>query len=141
MGTTDQEPRVRGGNGMVMRIVTLMVAGLVAFGGPTAVVLADDGARQREREAFIRRDDDDDAELAVVERDDDTGDSDGDDSASFTSGVDSNDGTNSRHTAVSRDRDRSRGDLTRDRTKDGPGGPTRDRTRNQTNDRTRNDSR
>jgi len=126
---------------MVMRIVTFLVAGLVVLGGPAVAALAADDARQGDREAFIRRDDDADAELAVAERDDDSGDSDGDDSASFTSGVDSNDGTNSRHTAVSRDRDRSRGDLTRDRTKDGPGGPTRDWTRNKTNDRTRNDSR
>jgi len=54
---------------------------------------------------------------------------------------DSNDGTNSRHTSVSRDRDRSRGDLTRDRTKDGPGGGKRDWSQNGTNDRTRNDTR
>lgn len=58
-----------------------------------------------------------------------------------TSGVNSNDRTNSRHTGVSRDRDRSRGDLTRDRTKDGPGGQKRDWSQNHTNDRSRNDTR
>jgi hypothetical protein len=124
---------------MVMRIVTFLLAGLVVIGGPATIVLANDGSR--DREAFIRRDDDDATELAVAERDDDSGDSGGDDSDSFTSGVDSNDRTDSRVTPVTRDRDRSRGDLTRDRTKDGPGGPTRDWTRNHTNDRTRNDSR
>ena len=53
----------------------------------------------------------------------------------------SNDGTNSRVTAVSRDRDFSRDDLTRDRTDDGRGKIKRDWTKNHTNDRTRNDTR
>ncbi len=57
-----------------------------------------------------------------------------------TSGVDSRDGTNSRVTAVSRDRDRSRGDKTRDWTRDG-GDRTRDRSANSTNDKSRNDTR
>lgn len=52
----------------------------------------------------------------------------------------SNDGTNSRHTAVSRDKDRSRGDLTKDWTRDG-GDRTRDHSKNFTNDRSRNDTR
>jgi hypothetical protein len=52
----------------------------------------------------------------------------------------SHDGTNSRFTAVSRDRDRSRGDLTRDWTRDG-GDRTKDKSRNHTNDRSRNDTR
>jgi hypothetical protein len=130
---------------MVMRIVTFLLAGAVVLGGPASVVLASDASNDRGREAFIRRDDEDGAELAVLERDGDDGDSGGDSGddtdSGFTSGVDSNDRTNSRHTAVTRDKDRSRGDLTRDRTKDGPGGPTRDHSRHQTNDRTRNDSR
>lgn len=58
-----------------------------------------------------------------------------------TSGVNSNDHTNSRRTAVSRDRDRSRGDKTRDWTKDGKGGKKRDWSANRTNDRSRNDTR
>jgi hypothetical protein len=52
----------------------------------------------------------------------------------------SHDNTNSRFTAVSRDRDQSRGDLTRDWTKDG-GDKTKDKSANITNDRTRNDTR
>lgn len=50
------------------------------------------------------------------------------------------DNTNSRVTAVSRDRDLSRRDLTKDWTRDG-GDRTRDHSRNQTNDRSRHDTR
>lgn len=50
------------------------------------------------------------------------------------------DGTNSRITDASRNRDRSHGDLTRDFTRDG-GTHTRDLTPNLTNDRSRNDTR
>ena len=53
----------------------------------------------------------------------------------------SNDATGSRHTAVSRDRDRSRGDKTRDWTRDGAGDRTRDRSAGHTNDKSRNDTR
>ena len=54
--------------------------------------------------------------------------------------AESNDGTNSRVTPVSRDKDRSRGDLTKDWTRDG-GDRTRDWSRNTTNDKSRNDTR
>jgi hypothetical protein len=91
-----------------------------------------------DREATLREDEEGVALMAA----DDDGD---DDNTGNTGGGDgtgnSNDGTNSRHTGVSRDRDRSRGDLTRDRTKDGPGGGKRDWSQNGTNDRTRNDTR
>ena len=53
----------------------------------------------------------------------------------------SNDNTNSRHSKVSRDQDRSRGDLTKDQTRDGKGGKKRDFSRNMTNDRSRKDTR
>ena len=52
-----------------------------------------------------------------------------------------NDNTNSRFTAVSRDRDLSRSDKTRDWTRDGKGGLKRDWSANKTNDRSRNDTR
>jgi len=96
--------------------------------------------------------DDDGTELVVVSDDSDddgpdlaagtdTGGGGGDNTDSRdTSGVDSNDGTNSRYTAVSRDRDRSRGDKTRDWTRDG-GDRTRDHSAAKTNDRSRNDTR
>jgi hypothetical protein len=78
----------------------------------------------------------------VLTADDDDHDDDTDDDTSVNddaSGI-SRDGTNSRFTAVSRDRDRSRGDLTKDRTWDG-GDRTRDFSQNRTNDSSRNDSR
>jgi hypothetical protein len=114
----------------------LLLAALFTFGafgvayaaGPRA---SDDYATQREDEG---------AELLAVADDDDDGPGD-DDTSSFTSGVNSNDGTGSGHTPVSRDRDRSRGDKTRDRTRDGKGGPKRDWSGGHTNDRSRRDSR
>jgi len=93
-------------------------------------------AAKREEDSIVltaeEDDDDDDANSVAGGTDSKSGN---------TSGVNSNDRTNSRHTSVSRDRDRSRGDLTRDRTKDGPGGQKRDWSQNHTNDRSRNDTR
>ena len=90
-------------------------------------------------EVVLRRDDDA-AEVAVADDNDDdftgnTGNTGGD-----TSGVDSNDATGSGHTSVSRDRDLSVGDKTRDWTRDG-GDRTRDHSAGYTNDNTRNDTR
>ena len=104
------------------RILTFaLAAALAVFGLAGTAVAASDGS---DADGVIARDEDF-AGVLVVDDDDD-----GDDSGagtdtnggtgSFTSGVDSNDGTDSRVTPVSRDRDRSRGDLTRDRTKDAP---------------------
>jgi hypothetical protein len=132
---------------MLGRIVTFLVVAAITVFGPTALVFATDGGRQTE--AVLARDDDAFEDLATRElgADDDTDTGGGDDTTggggdtSFTSGVNSNDGTNSRVTPVTRDRDRSRDDLTRDRTKDGPGTRTRDHSRNHTNDRSRNDTR
>ncbi len=74
--------------------------------------------------------------LAVEDDDDD------DDSRdnSYSRSAVSHDATNSRYTAVSRDRDRSWGDLTRDWTRDG-GDRTKDHSRYMTNDSSRNDTR
>jgi hypothetical protein len=95
----------------------------------------------------LKRNDDDGPELVMVAADDEM------DPGAFkadvtktntrsavTSGVNSNDNTNSRVTGVSRDRDKSRGDLTKDWTRDG-GDKTRDHSANRTNDRSRNDTR
>jgi hypothetical protein len=95
----------------------------------------------------LKRNDDDGPELVMVAADDEV------DPGAFkadvtktntrsavTSGVNSNDNTNSRVTGVSRDRDKSRGDLTKDWTRDG-GDKTRDHSANRTNDRSRNDTR
>jgi hypothetical protein len=126
----------------VARTAILMLAALFAFGS-FAVAYAngaksDDVAAKREedaREVAALGDDGDDDDTSD---DDDGG---GDDSSSFTSGVNSNDRTGSGHSKVSRDRDRSRGDNTRDRTRDGKGGKKRDWSANHTNDRSRNDTR
>ena len=121
----------------------LGIAGLTAFGliGMSSPVVSagNDEAAKRE----------DDAPSLVLVADDDDGDTndddtDGDDdtnSPSYTDqSRDTNDHTNSRVTGVSRDRDLSRGDKTRDWTRDG-GDKTRDKTANSTNDRSRNDTR
>lgn len=116
---------------MITRILVAVVA--LAFGA-AAVPMA--GLGQDQPEAAIVREEELE-EIAYLDDDDDTDDS----KSGFTSGRNSNDRTDSRHTPVTRDRDRSRGDLTRDRTKDGPGKSTRDWTKNRTNDRTRRDTR
>lgn len=125
------------------RILTfLVVAALALFGVGTASIAASE-----ERETVVSRDEDAGGVLAT---DDDGDGDDGDDDTdgntgggtdSFTSGVESRDNTNSRVTGVSMDTDRSRGDLTRDRTKDGPGTSTRDRSAHQTNDGSKHDTR
>ena len=125
---------------MTGRIATFVLAAVIAaYGlGGTAVALGD----SREDVVFVREEDGNGV-LITKTGDDDDGDDSGDDTDgnSRTSGVDSNDATNSRITGVSGDDDRSVGDLTRDRTKDGAGTSTRDRTANHTNDRSRNDTR
>jgi hypothetical protein len=123
---------------MLGRIATGFLAAAIAMGLPIAAFASADGDAYRAREEDVRLVD------AVDDDDDDDGDTTGNTGNtgnSDTSGVNSNDGTNSRHTRVSRDRDRSRGDLTKDRTKDGPGSATRDRSRHKTNDKSRNDTR
>jgi hypothetical protein len=122
---------------MIGRLITWVLALLVVASLPAAALAG--GARDGNEIVMTR---DEDLWVLVADEDDDgsdtgsrTGSRDG-----FTSGVNSNDGTNSRHTPVSWDRDRSRGDLTRDRTRDGAG-VKRDWTENRTNDRSRHDSR
>jgi hypothetical protein len=112
-------------------IAGLVTTGLLAL--PVTSAFADDTA-------FKRDEDTPDVVLVADEDDDDTADRGDDTRSRNTSGVNSNDGTNSRHTAVSRDRDRSRGDKTRDFTRDGDD-RTRDRSAGHTNDRSRNDTR
>ena len=81
------------------------------------------------------------SELVAVDDDDNTGGTNTGDGTDNTSGVDSNDGTGSGYSAVSRDQDRSRGDRTRDWTRDGAGDNKRDWSAHQTNDASRNDTR
>jgi hypothetical protein len=95
--------------------------------------------------AAVAGDAGDDA-AALPRRDDEPGtlfaaDDDGGDDDTRSRSRKSFDRTNSRFTGVSRDGDWSRRDLTRDWTRDGPGGKKRDWSRHQTNDRSRNDTR
>ena len=113
--------------------------GMLAIAG---VANADTGS------ALLTKREDSSSEWVVD--DDDDGDDDGDtttrsgvsgpETRTGGAGTNTNDMTGSRVSAVSRDRDRSRGDQTRDWTRDG-GDRTRDFSRNLTNDRSRNDTR
>jgi len=134
------EAEREGGNPMVPRILVLLVVGAVALFGSVGAALADQA--QDDAAAVLARDEDAAGLIATGgdDPDDDDDDTDGN-TGSATSGVDIDDATNSRVTSVSRGDDASRGDLTRDRTKDGPGTSTRDRTADSTNDRSRNDTR
>ena len=97
-------------------------------------------AAAEERSEVVLRREDDAAEVIVAEDDGDdfTGNT---GNSGQTSGVDSNDATGSGHTSVSRDRDLSVGDKTRDWTKDGSGDIKRDWSGGHTNDNSRNDTR
>jgi len=116
----------------LLGIASLTALGLIGMQAPA--VNADEALKR----------DDDSVELVLVADDDDDdtnddtfGDDDGD---TWSRSRETNDNTNSRYTAVSRDRDISRGDKTRDWTRDG-GEKKRDWSANRTNDRSRNDTR
>jgi hypothetical protein len=117
----------------LLGVVGLVAVGLLSLQTTTVSAGFDDRFAKRE---------DDTAELVLVDDDDDD-DSNDDTSRSRNTGLSrsTNDGTRSNFTAVSRDRDLSRSDKTRDRTYDGVGGKKRDWSANKTNDRSRNDSR
>lgn len=134
---------LRGG---VAALGAAVAAGLVVGVGGTASAAGDDaGYAKREDNAtewVVAADDDSDDDTATgTDADTDTG-------AGTTTGpntntntgLDSDDATNSRVTAVSEDRDESSDDITKDRTLDG-GDPTRDFSQNLTNDASANDTR
>jgi hypothetical protein len=124
---------------LIGRFLILMMTGILALGA-SAVVFSGGVQPGDDDIAYAKREDLDEVELAGDDDDDNSGNS-GNSRSGFTSGVNSNDRTGSGHTAVSRDRDRSRGDKTRDWTKDRTNNRTRDRSGNKTNDGSRNDSR
>jgi len=136
-------------NNSLRAVATLAAAvlgvGTLAAGGAASAQDGNDPVAKREESvsAVLTADDDgDDDDTDVGGRDTGntrTGAGTGSNHSNDRSGV-SRDGTNSRHTKVSRDRDKSRGDLTKDWTRDG-GDRTRDHSRNKTNDRSRNDTR
>lgn len=114
---------------------SIVALALGVMASPGAALAADD----RTDLALFREDDA--AELMVAEDDGDddfTGDT---GNSGQTSGVDSNDRTGSGHTGVSRDRDLSAGDKTRDWTRDGSGDRKRDWSGRHTNDGSNNDTR
>lgn len=119
----------------------LVGVGLMSFPAATGAVAADPGDK-----ALIKREDHA-AELVLVDHDDDddTGDQNtGTNTRTRTRGTRhsrvTNDNTRSNVTRMSRDRDHSHGDKTRDWTRDN-GTRTRDWSQNYTNDHSRNDTR
>jgi hypothetical protein len=117
-----------------LALVGLMSGALVAYAVPAANAAKD--------AVYTRAEDSADVVMTMDDDDDDDSNDNTDNSRSFNSGTgNSNDNTNSRETRVSRDRDLSRDDLTKDRTNDGPGKNNRDWSQNRTNDRSRNDTR
>ncbi|MGH3329936.1 MAG: hypothetical protein ACRDPJ_01405 [Nocardioidaceae bacterium] len=121
----------------LLPIGTLGLAGLVGLGlmslpsTTVAANLGDDAVTKRE---------DNVAELVLVDDDDDDDSNDTTRSRFTGASRSTNDNTRSNFTRVSRDRDLSRGDKTKDWTRDG-GSRTRDWTGKKTNDRSRNDTR
>lgn len=118
----------------------LVGVGLMTMPGASVAASPDD--------KVVTKREDNVTELVLVSDDDD--DDTMDDTDTDTDGIDTNtgasrstsDNTRSNFTRVSRDRDLSRSDLTKDFTFDGPGDDrTRDWTANHTNDRSRNDTR
>lgn len=114
----------------LLGLTGMVTVGLVAMQAPTVSAGFDETFGKRE---------DDTAELVLVDDDDD----DDTNSRSRFTGYSrsTGDGTRSNFTRVSRDRDLSRSDKTRDWTDDGAGPKKRDWSGGRTNDGTRNDSR
>jgi hypothetical protein len=115
----------------LLGVAGLTAVGLVAMSSPVTTAAADEAAKRE-----------DDAPALVLVADDDDDDTNDDTRTRSRTGAsrDTNDHTRSNFTGVSRDRDHSRGDKTRDWTRDG-GDRTRDWSANKTNDRSRNDTR
>ncbi len=124
-----------------------MVAGLIIGVGGTAAAIEDSAYAKREDNAtewVVSADDDDSDDDTVgtttgLNTDTGAGTTTGPDTATDT-GLNSDDGTGSRVTGVSEDRDESADDLTKDWTLDG-GDRTRDFSQNLTNDASANDTR
>jgi len=114
---------------LTMCITSLATVGLLSLTNLSASAQTDYAKRDEDAVDLVLMDDDDD---------DDTND---DTSANTGNSASTNDNTASNFTGVSRDRDHSRGDKTRDWTRDGAGDQKRDWSGNKTNDRSRNDTR
>lgn len=138
---------------ILLRSLTALFAAVFA-GGIFLVTPSGASAAPEERAVTAKREDAV-SELVTVDDDDDEANRDKTNTRSKTRSRTANsktgnsrtgnsrsarDNTNSRVTKVSRDRDLSRRDLTKDRTRDG-GDRTRDNSRNHTNDKSRHDTR
>lgn len=124
--------------GSVVGVAGLVGAGVIAWPAMSTATAADS------TEVYLNRDEQA-AELVLVGDDDDDDSNDNTNTNNTQSRFTgfsraTNDNTRSNVTRVSRDRDRSRSDKTRDWTRDG-GSWTRDWSANTTNDRSRNDTR
>ena len=122
----------------------LIPTALLGIAGATAIGLIGLQTPAVNADEALKREDDA-VELVLVADDDETNDDEtdddgGDEGDTRSRSRETNDNTNSRYSAVSRDRDISRGDRTRDWTSDG-GEKLRDWSANNTNDRSRNDTR
>ena len=119
----------------LLALVGLVTVGLLSLQAATA------GQAGNRHDDQVSKRDDDTPDLVLVADDDD--DDTNDDTRSRNTGASrsTRDHTNSRFTAVSRDRDLSRSDKTRDWTRDGNGNVKRDWSADRTNDRSRNDTR
>ena len=115
----------------LLGVATLAALGLIGMSTPSVAAAADEDAKRE-----------DDTTSIVLAADDDDADDTGEDTVGTQTGqsANTNDNTASNFTGVSRDRDLSRGDNTRDWTRDG-GDLTRDWSANQTNDQSLNDTR
>jgi hypothetical protein len=122
----------------LLGVAAMAIVGLIGMQAPVVSAAADDDAAKRDEdtvELVLVADDDDDDDTNDPNTVDDT-----DDFSWDGPSVNTNDNTRSNFTAVSRDRDVSRGDKTRDWTWDS-GKKKRDWSANKTNDRSRNDTR
>ncbi|QIK65928.1 hypothetical protein G7072_05885 [Nocardioides sp. HDW12B] len=118
--------------GSVVGLSGLVGVGVLAWPSVTTAASADSDEVYKRDERIT--------ELALVADDDDDDTNDNTNNTNTGASRATNDNTRSNFTGVSRDRDLSRGDKTRDWTRDG-GDRTRDRSAGQTNDRSRNDTR
>lgn len=112
----------------LLGVAGAVTVGLIAMGNTTAVSANEDVAKR----------DEDTPQLVLVDDDDDDDTNDTSRNTGFSRST--GDNTRSNFTRVSRDRDLSRSDKTRDWTWDG-GKKKRDWSGKKTNDRSRNDSR
>lgn len=120
---------------------TLGLAGMVTIG-----LMALPGSTTWADPAVKRDEDTPDVVLVADDDDDDTNTNSGTNTGNTNTGTgtrsgDQNDPTRSNFTGVSRDGEPSRGDKTRDHTRDGAGASKRDWSAGRTNDRSRNDTR